>query len=641
MEGLPTRWLTREVAGVRQFMNAGNQIFPTFSDAYDYLYKNKEKFDNHQMITFYSTFSKYSFQTAVKETNSKPSSHASSTAALTPSVIQKQGKNNKPSHGNKGRPRNNKNDNAFMKLKAVIDAKGSEESVERAVAILKTFGWYCDPKLPEGWLKFNPIRQPVQYLVFKPFCMKFPSKAAAVAELKRRLAAKEVSREYVVRFTVGDSSAELQLAGAALLGAEEDGDWEEGHESVPRGWKIRRSSKNKNQYEILSKENICFKSRLAALQFMNHDFSSGIFEHIELLELREKLKYEGWDEQESLPAGWKINRTKTNSMFLTRAAQLLEDTNSVMSHVMDSSNKITSTERKNIMNNISKLFFNATPSKVPPLTLKSDLKIKKQRHPKLPKNWTFENLSEKVIKITAASGEVFYSRLQALEFMIESEQDQDIIFDLWETLEDEDWIFGCNYVPVGWGVRKQDTNVLFLTKELVVLTSVDEALDYIENDDEYEPKDYKILNDWKEIYIGATWIEDSLLPKGWRKTELRIESEEEESQTEHFLAPNTDIYNGRVALIQQLVREGEVAAGDIVRLWSTLDTESWMLDTTQVPIGWKIRFDCELNQDEFLAPDMRVFTSRQSVLDLVAGATLPGEKMMAEHIMKWSQLSLA
>ena len=49
----------------------------------------------------------------------------------------------------------------------------------------------------------------MQYLVFKPFYMKFPSKAAAVAELKRKLAAREVSREYVVRFTVGDSSAEL------------------------------------------------------------------------------------------------------------------------------------------------------------------------------------------------------------------------------------------------------------------------------------------------------------------------------------------------------------------------------------------------------------------------------------------------
>ena len=63
----------------------------------------------------------------------------------------------------------------------------------------------------------------------------------------------------------------LQLDGAALLDAEEDGDWEEGHESVPRGWKIRRNSKNQNQYKSLSKENICLKSTLPALQFMNYD----------------------------------------------------------------------------------------------------------------------------------------------------------------------------------------------------------------------------------------------------------------------------------------------------------------------------------------------------------------------------------
>ena len=66
-----------------------------------------------------------------------------------------------------------------------------------------------------------------------------------------------------------------------------------------------------------------------------------------------------------------------------------------------------------------------------------------------------------------------------------------------------------------------------------MLTSVDEALDYIENEDEYEPKDYKVLNDWKEIYISAAWIEDKLLPQGWRKTELRLETEEEESQVKY------------------------------------------------------------------------------------------------------------
>ena len=68
----------------------------------------------------------------------------------------------------------------------------------------------------------------MQYLVFKPFYMKFPSKTAAVAELKRKLAAREGSREYVVRFTVGDNSTELKLDGAALLGRKEGGDWRRG-----------------------------------------------------------------------------------------------------------------------------------------------------------------------------------------------------------------------------------------------------------------------------------------------------------------------------------------------------------------------------------------------------------------------------
>ena len=244
-------------------------------------------------------------------------------------------------------------------------------------------------------------------------------------------------------------------------------------------------------------------------------------------------------------------------------------------------------------------------------------------------------MTDKVVKITAATGEVFFSRLQALEFMIENDIESEFLFSLWDTLEDEDWIFGCNYVPDGWGVRKLDNNVLFLTKELAVLTSVDEALDYIENEDEYSPKEYKVLNDWKEIYISAAWIEDSLLPEGWKKTEMRLESEEDESQTEHFLSPTTDIFNGRVALIEQLIAT-EYEVEDIMKLWTTLDTESWMLDRLQVPLGWKIRFDCELNRDEFLAPDMRVLTSRQEIMDLADSAQTPGERTMAEHIRRWA-----
>ena len=53
--------------------------------------------------------------------------------------------------------------------------------------------------------------QPVQDLVFKILCMKFPSKADA--ELKQKLAAKEVSREYVVRQQRGAPAGRRGSAG--------------------------------------------------------------------------------------------------------------------------------------------------------------------------------------------------------------------------------------------------------------------------------------------------------------------------------------------------------------------------------------------------------------------------------------------
>merc|ERR1719244_2158485 len=80
--GLPTRWLTRETNGVRQFMGADNQIFPTFSEAYDYLYQNKHKFEVSQMTTFYSTYAK----------SQLPSSSTPSTSS---NVSQKQSKTSK------------------------------------------------------------------------------------------------------------------------------------------------------------------------------------------------------------------------------------------------------------------------------------------------------------------------------------------------------------------------------------------------------------------------------------------------------------------------------------------------------------------------------------------------------------------
>ena len=546
-EGLPTRWLTRELGGIRQFMGANNQIFPTFSEAYDFLYSNKEKFDVREMTTFYSAFSKYSFQSPAlssstigkrildiaktkQGTNEKSNQQQTSKVSNEKEKKTKRGRKANKGSGIKDIIRG-KNDDAFIRLKSLVDGKAPIDEIAKAVAHLKTFGWYLDPKMPPGWLKFNPIKSPIQYLVITPFCEKFTSKESAISALKSRLQKEEIDREFLIKFLIGDTDTEYKFD------TENDDDWEEDHESIPSGWKIRRVQ---NSYEFLTKENICFMSRLAAYQMMNMQDCTRLFSVHEHSELQGKLHFEGWVDSKCLPAGWKINRTSSNSSFLTKNGKVLADANSVMTFIMDPVNMISSSERKNVMKYINKLSSpNANPAKLAPLVLRSDKGKKKPekkiKHPKLPEKWSFEQLSDKVIKITAATGEVFFSRLQALEFMIENDIESEFLFSLWETLEDEDWVFGCSYVPDGWGVRKLDNNILFLTKELAVLTSVDEALDYIENEDEYEPKDYKVLNDWKEIYISAAWIEDRLLPEGWRKTELRLETEEEESQVKYPL----------------------------------------------------------------------------------------------------------
>ena len=614
--GLPTRWLTRETNGVRQFMGADNQIFPTFSEAYDYLYQNKHKFEVSQMTTFYSTYAKSSIIPSL----SQPSTSSNSS--------QKQAKASKRGSTARVNTRKKGSEAAIEKLEELVTNKGPKSQIEALITTLKTYGWYSSPKIP-GWLKLNPIRAPVMYLIFEPFFMKFVSKQAAIDCLKMKLIQGLISKEYFIKFIVADANIDHEVD------CENDDDWVKDHESVPKGWKIRGSKSSPNEFELLSKENICFKNRIVPLQVMNLEAAKVVFEVHEMIELRDKLAFEGWEKHSSLPKGWKINRTAATSKFLTRNATILSDTAAIIKYVMEPINKVTFQERKTLLNALNKLFYNSTLTKLKPIILPEII----SNIPKLPSGWSFEKLSEKVIKIISESGQVFFSRLQAIEFMIENDVDEDIIFGLWETLVEEDWIFGCNYVPAGWGVRKLDSNVLFLTKELAVLTSVDEALDYIENDDEYEPKDYKVLNDWKEIYISANWIEDSMLPEGWRKTELRFESDEEESQTEHFLAPNTNIFNGRVALIQQLIQD-EHPVSLIYKFWTTLDTESWMLDTHQVPLGWKIRFDCELNQDEFLSPDMQVYRSKEAVCQLVKSASLPGEKVMAEHIRQWSQFKI-
>ena len=613
--GLPSRWLTREFNGQRQFMTDANKIFKSFVEAHQYLTLNKDQFKLEDRKTFYSTFS--------KKQNTQ-----------TKSVKSARGQQQLAG----GRRRN---DEAFTRLKAIIDKGGDPHQVAAAISELKTFGWYSDPRLPPGWLKFNPIKMPIQYLIFEPYCSRYLNKQAALSGLRSKMGEKRsgVDKEYILRFVLGTSDLEHRL------NTEHDLNWEANNSSVPPGWKIRRDggARDARAVEILSPQNICFKTRLAAFTLMKLPECRDLFEAAEVDLLAGYLEQEGWEDHPLIPSGWKINRTEKISRFLSSDCRVLAGQAAARSYVMEPGSKVSLQERKNFMDAEPSLFLNSTPRALPSLELQQASPESSSVGLVLPPSWRLERLAGELVKITGGAGAVFYSRLQALQHLVESgEEDQELLLGLWESLRLEGWISHLTFVPQGWAVRRTGREVLFLTKELVVLASVEEALEYIETDDEYEPVAYKVLNDWRELFLGATWVEDSILPPGWLKTEVRLETEEEETQSEHFLAPSGEIYSDKVAVIRDMIDQ-QLPTHHILRIWNSLDTDSWMVDNTQVPLGWKIRFDCELNQDEYLSPRMEVLKSREDIVKLgssLSTSSDEGDRLMAEYIDKWEKLTV-
>jgi len=273
------------------------------------------------------------------------------------------------------------------------------------------------------------------------------------------------------------------------------------------------------------------------------------------------------------------------------------------------------------------LKLNKVPIVLTPLELVKPKQIEAKSKFLLPDGWKFEYLNEKLIIFTAADGSQFYSRLQAIEYMIENDVEAEIIYSVWQTLEEEDWKFGLEYVPEGWGVREQSEgkDYLFLTRELEVLVNVDQALDYIENDDAYTGEDYKMLQKWKD----NIWVTDEDLPAGWKKTE----DDEEEVQ---FLGPSGTILNGRVALIERLIKDNH-SPEEIFKLWGTLDLEGWMSDNKNIPLGWKSKYFPELEQFHYLSPLMQVVKSEADLVQLISDCSLtsPDQKLIVQYLRKW------
>ena len=106
----------------------------------------------------------------------------------------------------------------------------------------------------------------------------------------------------------------------------------------------------------------------------------------------------------------------------------------------------------------------------------------------LPKDWRAElDVSGKLL-IFNPDGKQFLSRIEALQFMVQSSYDAKIIHSFWKSLEEEGWRVD-DRIPSGWRVRRlhgDSSEAEYLSSKMIIISSTEEAMDVIKSSGNFE-----------------------------------------------------------------------------------------------------------------------------------------------------------
>ena len=511
----------------------------------------------------------------------------------------------------------------LLKLLRYLVEKGSgqEEAKERVVNQLLADGWTHDPALPPGWLQRHKTKvgkempkylhdEPTHFLSYSPAFGKYNTKSAAVMALKRQ----GMGKACLARFTANATGAVHSIGGNGEKG------WRFGTGLLPAGWKV-------NSSKVLSPEGLIYPDRVAALRHISMELCREVYSRTEVEQIRSSLVKEGWMEHTMLPEGWRVRRTSKLSSFLTRDATILEDYSHAVRYLTDSKNRFNSSDVRNFREAESSLKENLEPHVIPDCS--------EDNGGSLPEGWTRQRLSEGLVQISSSTGATFFSRIKAMEAMLEEGVDPESVAVLWEELGEEGWMFGLPHLPLGWGARLEGPlQFIFLTRELEVLVSSEEALLYIETDESYSGEDYKKLDCWVDTLKAASWADDDELPLGWKSWSL----EEEEEEDSLFLEEATGaILRGRVGLLRFLIQRGGQEGGSMLKLWETLDREGWMTeDSGNLPTGWKSKYDLDTSRFLYLSPMMEVMDAPIEMLETAKEERLgEDERIVCDQLNMW------
>ena len=356
-------------------------------------------------------------------------------------------------------------------------------------------------------------------------------------------------------------------------------------ETLPVGWKMRKTTGKVGKYFYLSPEGNQFGSRRAALVHMikeNHEKEDINF-------MRCSMALEGFEENDNLPKEWlfKENVSKNSGgisvgvVFITNDGEVYESFSTVLEMMGES----PSYDEEDIMK--LKILMNEKS------TQRRQVMEEWFEDESLPQGWKFRRGDGKTGKIFFLSpdGDQFPSRRAALIHMLKNEFDTEQVNTMRKTLTLEGFEEN-KYLPDGWLFKENSSknsngvsvSVVFITNMGEVFESFSTVLDMMKSSESFNEVDINKVR--KLMLVKASerrktmeaWEEDKNLPDGWR---FRIADGVQGKI--FFLSPDGTQLLSRKLAFQYLARNKDVGVLKMKKL--LIQFEKWE-ENENLPNGW-------------------------------------------------------
>jgi len=281
-------------------------------------------------------------------------------------------------------------------------------------------------------------------------------------------------------------------------------------EALPDGWMCGKVKSTNVLYKFLSPEGDFFGGRREATKFMMQNK----YKSSDIALMRDSfIKYENW-EFANFPGSksrfWmKKNEPKSNRvLFMSPDFEFFKKKGEILTYLKD---------RKYSPNEIEKISKLLNVTRVPkPIDTKSPNEEKSTANDKeqrlnssdlsevqwksdssLPNNW-LQSGEGKHFRISNGKGNYFYTRKDAIDFMIKAEMSPIDIYKLWNNLHLEGWENDDMSLPTGWRRKyvEENESYHFLSPMMEHITSAESFLSFIQKSSDYSKVDAEKIKFW-------------------------------------------------------------------------------------------------------------------------------------------------